>query len=115
MMLTNTHFSFIEILKVICHANSVEIPFPPTLINFSSTGFDAFLKELIAKVSAKDEEVDLLIGDITFVDDAIRDTVKSIMASGEVSGPVSQRHAICGNHSNMLCSFHYCPILCTDS
>lgn len=82
--------SFVEILKTICHSNGVEIYSPPPLAEFSYQTFAAFLKDLIPKVAAKDEEVVMLIEDFMFVEDSILDALNSLMASGEVGGLFSQ-------------------------
>ncbi|OHT02067.1 Dynein heavy chain family protein [Tritrichomonas foetus] len=88
--ITTPGLSFIEILKTICHSSGIEIYSPPTLAEFSYHTFSAFLKELIPKVSAKDEEVVMLIEDFMFVEDSILDSLNSLMASGEVGGLFSQ-------------------------
>ncbi|EAX95758.1 Dynein heavy chain family protein [Trichomonas vaginalis G3] len=81
---------FTEILRVICHSNGIEIYSPPMLADFSNATFMAFLKDLIPKVTGKDEEVVLLMEDFMFVDNAILDALNSLMASGEVGGLFSQ-------------------------
>ncbi|KAK8882498.1 Cytoplasmic dynein 2 heavy chain 1 [Tritrichomonas musculus] len=88
--MTTPGLSFVEILKTICHSSGVEIYSPPPLAEFSYQTFAAFLKDLIPKVSSKDEEVVMLVEDFMFVEDSILDALNSLMASGEVGGLFSQ-------------------------
>lgn len=87
---TTPGLSFIEILKVIAHSNGVEIYSPPALVDFGHPSFAAFLKDLIPKVVAKDEEVVVLVEDWLFADYAILDALNSLMASGEIGGLFAQ-------------------------
>eukprot|EP00753_Platysulcus_tardus_P014516 PLAT4386.4.p1 GENE.PLAT4386.4~~PLAT4386.4.p1 ORF type:complete len:4448 (-),score=2754.09 PLAT4386.4:79-13422(-) len=73
-------------LTLAAHMHRMELFTPVITRDFDLKQFQAFIKEVLAKAGVAGEQVVLLLEDHQFTEDAILESVNSLLSSGEIPG-----------------------------